>query len=463
MKSRRRLVVSLAVVAVVGAGAAAALYLTSRRNVTTASAAAYHDYREGIENEQRFYLKDARAAFARALEKDPDFAMAMLGLARTTDREQAKSLIERARRQRDRLSERERLQMDMQAAFLAAKSDEGMRIARAIHEKFPDDSRAAMILAGEELGKGNAARALQIYSELIAIEPNNAGAYNLMGYYYGYRGEYDKAMENLKKYQFLAPDQANPYDSLGEVQAYTGHYDEAIANLNRALAIKSDFEPAYEHLGVAYEGRGEFPAAIASYEKAAENPAREDLRGSYLASGLRAAFLSGDRAAAERLFGKLERLPKTPHSDLRLAMIQAGRRILAGDPAEGERLLRDLKPRMDAAFAKERGGTNYKPYDPSWSFLLARALEAQGKLAEAIPVYEEMANPPNPWREFTGRRWVYEARARLAALLAKRGDLDRAEKLIAENHKWNPNWAPVRAQEEAVATARRERVLAAAK
>src|SRR5262249_38748538 len=64
---------------------------------------------------------------------------------------------------------------------------------------------------------------------------------------------------------------------------------------------------------------------------------------------------------------------------------------------------------------------------------------------------------------FVGRRWVYEGRARLAALVARKGDVERAEKLLAENHKWNPSWGPVRAQEETVAAARREKVLSAAK
>ena len=98
---------------------------------------------------------------------------------------------------------------------------------------------------------------LQIFGELLARDPNNADAYNQIGYYYGYRGDYDKAIENLKKYQFMAPDQANPYDSLGEIQAFSGHYDEAIENLNKALALKPDFFESYDHLGVAYEGKGD--------------------------------------------------------------------------------------------------------------------------------------------------------------------------------------------------------------
>ena len=58
---------------------------------------------------------------------------------------------------------------------------------------------------------------------------------------------------------------------------------------------------------------------------------------------------------------------------------------------------------------------------------------------------------------------VYEARAEMATILARRGELDRAEKLLEDNHKWNPTWAPTRPAEQTVAQLRREKVLASAK
>ena len=94
---------------------------------------------------------------------------------------------------------------------------------------------------------------------------------------------------------------------------------------------------------------------------------------------------------------------------------------------------------------------------------MARVKLALGKDEEAIPLLAEMTEPPNGWQRFEGRLIVYEARAQLAALLAKRGELDRAEKLLEENHRWNPNWAPTRPAEQTVAQLQRARVLASAK
>jgi hypothetical protein len=93
----------------------------------------------------------------------------------------------------------------------------------------------------------------------------------------------------------------------------------------------------------------------------------------------------------------------------------------------------------------------------------AMILEEEGKPDEALEYWKKNANPPNQFDNFEERRAIYEARARVAVALARKGDLDGAEKLIAENRKWNPSWAPTRAEETTVAELRREKVLAAAK
>ena len=72
--------------------------------------------------------------------------------------------------------------------------------------RYPDDIDACMIVAGNEMVQGRAEKALQIFSESIAIDPNNAGIYNQIGYYYAWRGDYDKAMENPAREEVVADD-----------------------------------------------------------------------------------------------------------------------------------------------------------------------------------------------------------------------------------------------------------------
>jgi tetratricopeptide (TPR) repeat protein len=445
------------------AGVAAALFLTNRRGISTASEPALQLYGEATENERRFYFKEARLGFARALELDPDFALAMLGLARLSEKEQALSLVRRASRLKGRLSEREQLHVDLQLAGLEKGPEERLKIAREILKRYPDDFRATTTIGMYEMSKDRMEEAVKVFTKLLEADPNSADAYNMIGYYYGYRGDYVRAMENLKKYQFMAPDQANPHDSIGEIQAYSGRYDEAIVNLNRALAIKPDFFAAYDHLGVAYEGKGEYAKAFEHYVKAADFAPVDEARAPYLYRALRVATISGDLAAARSLGPKFERVPKGDHTELSQRLVEATFDLLEGKPAEAERRLTELKPKAYDYLKKNSKRADYKPYWGEWNWVMARVKLALGKDEEAIPLLTEMVDPPNGWQRFEGRLIVYEARAELAALLAKRGELDRAEKLLQENHRWNPNWAPTRPAEQTVARLQRARVLASAK
>jgi tetratricopeptide (TPR) repeat protein len=468
---KRGILWALGILLLAGAGAAGALFMANRRDLTTNSGAAYEAYKEAIQNENRFYFKEARVGFAKALELDPSFAMAMLGLARrSSDHEQAVALVKRAARQESRLTERERLYVEIAMADVEKRREDVIKAARELYTKFPDDGRGASILAGDALGKGNADQAIKIWDELLAVDPNNAEAYNQIGYYYGYRGEYEKAMDNLKRYQFISPDNANPFDSLAENQANAGHYNEAVENLNRALAIKPDFAPAYWHLGVVHEGLGEYDKAVQDYEKASELDDTDGMRREYLLFATRAALYGADAPAARAAVARLRTLPVDPKGDhAAIDPVAFGilEDLIDGRAPEAERRLRELKPVIEGMFDKaSKAGKmvpGRKPHFPDWNALMARALEMQGKTDEAQKLWEQNANPPNPFYDFNDRRFIMEARAKVAEYVARKGDLDRAEKLIAENRKWNPSWAPCRPAETAVAEMRRSKVLAASK
>jgi tetratricopeptide (TPR) repeat protein len=461
-KSRRAVAVVAAVFLLV-AGGLTAFYLTSnRREVTTSSAEAYEAYRQGVEASRRYYSKEAQADFARALSLDPNFAMAMIRLAGLSNQEQAKALCARAARLRPRLNDHERMYIDLIAAGDAGKREERLRIARAILEKYPDDIEAAMVLAENAMSLGESDKAIQIYSELLALDPNNAVIYNFFGYYYAYRGDYDRAIENLKKYQFMAPDQANPFDSLGEVQAYSGRYDEAIANLNRALSLKPDFFESLFHMGIAYEGKGDYARAIDYFYRAEREAFPDGRRMDMLASAFRVELLTGDRAAVRETAKRVAALPRGKNSEIWQDVADTVVDLVEDRTSEAERRLNDVKPKMLEAYAREVTDKEKRPpYFPYWNIMMAIVKQRQGKADEAIALWEANTKPPIPWSNFEGRRLVFEARAYLAELLARKGDLDRAEKLLAENKKWNPSWAPTRASELVVEQMRRDKVLAA--
>ena len=429
----------------------------------TQNLAAYDAYLKGIENENRFYFKEAKLSFERALELDPHFAMAMLGLARQSrDDDERVALLKRAANEKGRLPEADRLRVEMALAFEERRPDDAIKLAAEVFRKDPSDTRTAQVLYLDEWAKGNPDGAIRIQQQLLEVDPRNAAAHNQIGYYYGYRGDYEKAMEYLERYQSLTPDTANPYDSMGEIQAISGHYDEAIQNLNRALAIKADFYNSIAHLGVAYEGLGDYPKAIEQYERAAELSDDSSTRRDYLALATISAFYLGDPKEVRRLGSKGRNVKGDRYWELAAPLFDATVALADGRPDEAQQIVTQIQPKREAEF---RQGLlrNQKPHDWVVNWLLALALEGQGKADAAIEYWKKNAYPPNPFRNFEERRAIQEARARLAAALARKGDLDGAEKLLAENRKWNPNWAPTKPLELEVERLRREKTQSAAR
>lgn len=84
---------------------------------------------------------------------------------------------------------------------------------------------------------------------LIEIRPDNAHAYNALGYSYAERGlRLPEALKLIKKAVELLPDDPYIMDSLGWVYYRMGNLTEGLNYLNRAFALNQDSEIA-AHLG----------------------------------------------------------------------------------------------------------------------------------------------------------------------------------------------------------------------
>jgi tetratricopeptide (TPR) repeat protein len=200
--------------------------------------------------------------------------MATLRLAgniSSRDHERARSLVQSASRNPGHLNEREKLILAIfEAEFLGKDMKKSGELIREYVRRFPDDPEGYYRLAGVLMREGKGEEVLATYERLLSLDPNQAVAYNFLGYHFIGRHDFVKGEDYLKRYRFLAPDQANPYDSLGELYANTGRYDEAEEHLKRALQIRPDFFPAIGHLGTLEVGRGNPESAVSQFRRAAE-------------------------------------------------------------------------------------------------------------------------------------------------------------------------------------------------
>jgi len=117
-------------------------------DVTTSSMEAYRYYLEGKENYRKFYFVDAQIAFRKAVELDPDFAMAHYQVARGASLEERETAIKRAKDLSSKTTEKERLYIEAYYARYVEKENEKYhRILRKIIEKYPREKEIYYIQA----------------------------------------------------------------------------------------------------------------------------------------------------------------------------------------------------------------------------------------------------------------------------------------------------------------------------
>ena len=120
---------------------------------------------------------------------------------------------------------------------------------------------------------GQIEMAMEAYSRVIELNPNNPNAYNNRGVAYNARGDFDRAVEDYTKVIELNPDDAIAYNNRGGVYYLKGEYDSAIVDFSKAIELNPDYAIAYNNRGVAYHLKKEYDSAIEDYTKAIElNP-----------------------------------------------------------------------------------------------------------------------------------------------------------------------------------------------
>ncbi len=441
---RRWQIGTMAAVLVLVAGSAAAYFVSTRRDVTTTSSEAYDAYRKGRENEQKLYYREASAAYAEALAKDPDFVMAMVQLAALSqdkDPSWAKSLLQGASRFRDSVSARERLILDIYQKTLIDKDRAG---AEALTEQYirayPKSPEGYQLLCNQLVKKGKAKEAAELFGKLLAVNPNYAIAYNNIGYYWMARGDYAKAEDNLKRYRFLAPDQANPFDSLGELYANTGRYEEAEENLRRALELKPDFVPAIGHLGTVAVGRGDFAGAAALYQKAARLSDNLSAGAQFTLAEVLCTFEAGDRAAALALLDASPILSGEP-TERTKEVREIGMLVRSGIIGEGAARLSAAAPPMEAVEAGKEGDRATRDL----AFGLVGALEevrkGDGKVAGPL-VEKELPAWASRYGNFGYYPYVPILWVHLADLLGRTGATGEAAEILKAVLARNPRFRP---------------------
>lgn len=205
----------------------------------------------------------------KALQLDPNFAMALFQRARTA------GTFKEGRAFQDQLAEllkTAQLSPGETTYFAALGKARGgdmpgyLADMETLIEQFPHDHRLLMQYAGYFYARDRQ-KALGLYKKVAHLAPENPEVYNILGYCYMDSGDKANAEVSFKKAIHLDPKSPSAYDSYGELLLSQGRFKESIAQYDQALALEPLFPSA--QIGVASNLclLGDYPAARARLEE----------------------------------------------------------------------------------------------------------------------------------------------------------------------------------------------------
>lgn len=401
-------------------------------DVMTDNLEAYRYYSLAVEKAQALHNKEAIALLEKAVALDPQFAMAHArigyiyavtwGIA-----DKAKPYLEKAFKLAERLSEKDRLNINAWYAIANLDYQNAMQTYREIIAKYPLETesywRLGRLLEGEE----QLDEALAVLRQGLMIDAEAKNIYNLLGGIYAESGKHSEAIAAHQRYVALAPTEANAYDSLGSSYQWSGDYAKAIENYNRALELNPNFEIALVHLANTRFQLGQYNEAIKLYHRYIEVAPSENERARGWDSIAQVYLKRQDLASAEKA---VNQVLKNRKDSVWSAYVIA---LEKGDSAMAEKLEKLVfvestntdrgarakqrfelysrgyialkKGQTDEAIANFQETIRHKP--PIWNIepfedCLANAYLKLGKFDEAIAEYKRILqlNPNYPLAHF---------------------------------------------------------------
>jgi len=131
--------------------------------------------------------------------------------------------------------------------------------------------------------------AITVSERALAIDPNCSEAYSALGHTYlkhwYVKDRYPKALKALNTALELNPSNWDAMSSLAELKTHRGELEEALRLFKRARDLNPLFARTYREIGSVYSRLRDFDAAQAWYKKAGELDPDSPRAGPYLAQG----------------------------------------------------------------------------------------------------------------------------------------------------------------------------------
>jgi len=126
-----------------------------------------------------------------------------------------------------------------------------------------------VLLGSSKSPKDSIKKALELSKKTLALDESLADARSMLGFLYAMTGQHDKGVAEAERALELDPNSANAYHSLCLTLRFADRPDEAIPACKKAIRLEP-YAPAtyYYNLGMAYLGAGQCEQAISACEEA---------------------------------------------------------------------------------------------------------------------------------------------------------------------------------------------------
>ena len=236
--------------------------------ITTSSKEALNLFLTGRDKSDNFETAAAAELFEKAIQKDPDFAMAYLHRAFSgggynvyrQNLDKAISLV-------GKVSEGEKLLITYSQVSADGNGAKQKEILDQLLKLFPSDKRVQETAGLYFYSNTDYKNALVHYTKATELDPKYAPAYNMIGYTQSALNNFKEAEKAFQAYTKLIPDSPNGYDSYAELLLKMGKYDESIAQYKKALKINPAFSFSIAGIGNNYIFKGDYATARKYYQE----------------------------------------------------------------------------------------------------------------------------------------------------------------------------------------------------
>jgi tetratricopeptide (TPR) repeat protein len=249
MKKVMIVVAMVCAIAGLGLYAAMAPAKTGEVTITSKSAEAVTTFREARDLLDNVRVAEGAAGMKKAIELDPDFALAHAYLGSVTPGAEGLAELEKASTLGSKLPEPEKLEIQALLAGTRGKELDSRAAWEKLAKLAAGDWHVHFTLGGVYTGERKWDLAASELKRATELNPRAGTAFNSLGYVYLTQQKNDEAIAAFKKYCELEPSEPNPWDSLAEAQMNAGRLSDAEASFQKAFDVSPEFYIALQ--GVA--------------------------------------------------------------------------------------------------------------------------------------------------------------------------------------------------------------------